>query len=181
MRRVAVGTTLASISKKAERRRGCSATTNESARTSRVESTPCGCTRIGAGKRRALPTQVHLCNICTMTFTNTERAMILGVSTDLARLSEMLKVMAGERPVDEAALRPAVDLVVPDEGTQPERVLAYIRQCQSGCARAALREAFPELNDNSLSGAITRLKDRGLIETVGRGRYRARRGFPSRR
>jgi len=64
--------------------------------------------------------------------------------------------------------------VVPDEGTLPERVLGYLRQ-QPGVAvkRKVLNAAFAGINQNSMSGALTRLKDRGEVEAVGRGRYRA--------
>lgn len=65
-------------------------------------------------------------------------------------------------------------VVVPTEGTQPERLLAYIRQRPDGCTRRDLTEAFPEMSDNSLSAATMRLKERGSIDVLGRGRYRAR-------
>jgi hypothetical protein len=67
--------------------------------------------------------------------------------------------------------------VVLREGSQPERVLSFLRQCPGRTAtRSTLKQAFAQLgwNDNVLSGAISRLKDRGLLEVVGRGRYRAR-------
>lgn len=64
--------------------------------------------------------------------------------------------------------------IVPTEGTQPERVLGYIQQFGAdGVRRAQILRALRDINGNSLSGAITRLKDRQQIEMLGRGRYRA--------
>jgi len=63
-----------------------------------------------------------------------------------------------------------------DEGTHTERVVHWMRRRPGTRAtRAELKQAL-SLADNSLSGAISRLKDRGVIEMVGRGRYRLRPG-----
>ena len=93
------------------------------------------------------------------------------------QLATMAELLASDSPAVQTT--PGGPLLVPQQGTQPERVLAYLRQRPDGCAtRQELARAFADLNDNSLSGAITRLKDRGQLESLGRGRYRlvARRG-----
>lgn len=89
----------------------------------------------------------------------------------LGRLTEA--VIARSSGVTATAEGP---VVLPREGTQPERVLSYMLQRPSATAtRRELRRAFPDMNDNSLSGALTRLKHTGRIETFGRGRYRVSR------
>lgn len=108
--------------------------------------------------------------------TNTEHVLIAGAHAELLRVTDVLaQLLRGSGPSSLEAPGPSVP-TVPAVGTQPERVLAYVRQFPSGCSREQLREAFPDLNQNSLSGAITRLKDRGQLEALGRGRYRAVRG-----
>jgi hypothetical protein len=66
----------------------------------------------------------------------------------------------------------------PRDGTQTERVEAFLRM-QPGheASRRDLTRAFPDMADNSLSGALQRLKDRGTVEQPGRGRYRLRRRY----
>jgi hypothetical protein len=70
----------------------------------------------------------------------------------------------------------AVRAIPPREGTQSERVLGYIEQRPEGCTRAELRAVFPDMNNNCISGAIARLRDRGQIEVPRRAFYRIPRG-----
>ena len=70
----------------------------------------------------------------------------------------------------------------PSAGTQVERVTAYFKQCPDQTAtRAELKQAFPDMNDNAISGVVTRMKHLGQLETVGRGRYRLLGRFSLRR
>jgi hypothetical protein len=102
-------------------------------------------------------------------------ARIAAMHHQLAGMTEALGVLAGATRAPGTATSHEPTPIVPQEGTQPERVLGFIRQCPGmSTTRAALRRAFPEFNQNVLSGAISRLKDRGMLEAVGRGRYRAR-------
>ena len=106
---------------------------------------------------------------------NTANIQVMAIVAEMQGcLARLTAVVSADASVDAA---PAADTMtlVPDEGTQTERILAFLRQ-RPGAAvsRRELRDAFPMIKDNSLSGAVTRLKDRGQIEVVGRGRYRVR-------
>ena len=107
--------------------------------------------------------------------TNETTTKLLGLVADMGRIvAQMATVIMAEAVAASAPTGAAARVVVPQTGTQPERLLAYLRQRPEAVGRRELREAFPHLNDNSLSAALTRLKDRNQIEVVGRGRYRIR-------
>jgi hypothetical protein len=70
---------------------------------------------------------------------------------------------------------------LPQDGTHPERLLAFMRQRPGMVAtRKELLAAFPDVTSNSFGGTMTRLMDRGHVETVGRGRYRVTITWPRR-
>jgi hypothetical protein len=100
-------------------------------------------------------------------------AKMISCAADLQRIASLWTSLVADGVRARGGQAPGA-IVVPSEGTQPERVLGYLRQRPEGCTRRELMEAFPEMGNNSLSGAITRLKERALIEVLGRGRYRAR-------
>lgn len=107
-------------------------------------------------------------------------ARVLGLVAEIQRLAAAVtSTIAADANTTAGAGEPSADarLIVPRSGTQPEQVLACIRQ-RPQVARHEIRAAFAAagipIGENSLSGAIQRLKDRGQIDVVGRGIYRAR-------
>jgi hypothetical protein len=105
---------------------------------------------------------------------NYQVQQMLTVMTDaLARCMEIANTteVAARREQPEEAPPLTVD-----EGTHTERVVRWMRSRPGMRAtRAELKQAL-SLGDNSLSGALSRLKDRGVLELLGRGRYRLRLG-----
>jgi hypothetical protein len=96
----------------------------------------------------------------------------------LRRIRYLLVTESSGQPLAE---QPPGPTPMRQEGTHPERLLAFMRQRPGMVAtRKELIAAFPEVSANTFGATMARLKDRGEVEAVRRGRYRVIITWPHR-